>query len=111
MADYARTALMGMLTATVGGADLDGVLGPLAGQGPVIEALMEGLGPVVLALLQAGIGLGGRAAAGRVSLGEAEEELRTSGRDLMRATLQAVVAAASAGEERVAGGVDGPDGV
>jgi hypothetical protein len=46
-----------------------------------------------------------------VSLGQAEEELRTSGRDLMRATLQAVVDAACAAQERVPGGMDGPDGV
>ena len=46
-----------------------------------------------------------------MSLGEVEEELRTSGREMIRATLQAVVDAASAAEERRPGGVDGPDGV
>jgi hypothetical protein len=109
--DYARTALMGMLTATVTGPDLAEVLGPVTGRGPVIDALIDGLGPVVVRLLQVGIGLGGRAAAGTVSLGEVEQELRTSGRELIRAAMQAVMDAASAAEERRPGGVDGPDGV
>ena len=67
MEDYARTALMGMLTAMVTGPDLAEVLGPVAGQGPVIDALIDGLGPVVVSLLRVGIGLGGRTAAGTVS--------------------------------------------
>ncbi|HWO63256.1 MAG TPA: ISKra4 family transposase [Umezawaea sp.] len=111
MEDYPRTALMGMLTATVTGPDLAEVLGPVTGRGPVIDALIDGLGPVVVRLLQVGIGLGGRAAAGTVSLGEVEQELRTSGRELIRAAMQAVMDAASAAEERRPGGVDGPDGV
>ena len=111
MEDYARTALMGMLTATVTGPDLAEVLGPVTGRGPVIDALIDGLGPVVVSLLQVGIGLGGRAAAGTVSLGEVEQELRTSGREWIRAAMQAVMDAASAAEERRSGGVDGPDGV
>ncbi len=111
MEDYARTALMGMLTATVTGPDLAEVLGPVTGRRPVIDALIDGLGPVVVRLLQVGIGLGGRAAAGTVSLGEVEQELRTSGRELIRAAMQAVMDAASAAEERRPGGVDGPDGV
>ena len=111
MEDYARTALMGMLTATVTGPDLAEVLGPVTGRGPVIDALIDGLGPVVVRLLQVGIGLGGRAAAGTVSLGEVEQELRTSGREWIRAAMQAVMDAASAAEERRSGGVDGPDGV
>ena len=111
MEDYARTALMGMLTAMVTGPDLAEVLGPVTGQGPVIDALIDGLGPVVVSLLQVGIGLGGRAAAGTVSLGEVEQELRTSGREWIRAAMQAVMDAASAAEERRSGGVDGPDGV
>ena len=111
MEDYARTALMGMLTATVTGPDLAEVLGPVTGRRPVIDALIDGLGPVVVRLLQVGIGLGGRAAAGTVSLGEVEQELRTSGRELIRAAMQAVMDAASAAEERRSGGVDGPDGV
>ena len=102
---------MGMLTATVTGPDLAEVLGPVTGRGPVIDALIDGLGPVVVRLLQVGIGLGGRAAAGTVSLGEVEQELRTSGRELIRAAMQAVMDAASAAEERRPGGVDGPDGV
>jgi hypothetical protein len=109
--DYARTALTEMLTTTATGPDLAGVLGPLAGRGPAMDALIDGLGSVVSTLLQVTLGLGGRAAAGTVSLGQAEEELRTSGRDLMRATLQAVVDAASATQERMPGGVEGPDGV
>jgi hypothetical protein len=109
--DYARTALMGMLTAMVTGPDLAEVLGPVAGQGPVIDALIDGLGPVVVSLLRVGIGLGGRTAAGTVSLGEVEQELRTSGREWIRAAMQAVMDAASAAEERRPGGVDGPDGV
>ena len=111
MEDYARTALMGMLTAMVTGPDLAEVLGPVAGQGPVIDALIDGLGPVVVSLLRVGIGLGGRTAAGTVSLGEVEQELRTSGREWIRAAMQAVMDAASAAEERRPGGVDGPDGV
>ena len=111
MEDYARTALMGMLTAMVTGPDLAEVLGPVTGRGPVIDALIDGLGPVVVSLLQVGIGLGGRAAAGTVTLGEVEQELRTSGRELIRAAMQAVMDAASAAEERRSGGVDGPDGV
>ena len=111
MEDYARTALMGMLTAMVTGPDLAEVLGPVTGRGPVIDALIDGLGPVVVRLLQVGIGLGGRAAAGSVSLGEVEQELRTSGREWIRAAMQAVMDAASAAEERRSGGVDGPDGV
>lgn len=111
MEPYARTALIDMLTTTATVPDLARALGPLAGQRPVLDALIEGLGPVVSTLLQVAIGLGGRTAAGTVSLGQAEDELRTSGRDLMRATLQAVVDAASAAQERVPGGVDGPDGV
>jgi len=110
VSDYARTALMEMLRTAIG-PDLAGALGCVAGQRPVLDALIEGLGPVVSSLLQVTLGLGGRAAVGAVSLGQAEEALRTSGRDLMRATLQAVVAAASAAQERVPGGVDGPDGV
>jgi len=102
---------MEMLTTTATGPDLAGVLGPLAGRRPVLDALIEGLGPVVSRLLQVTLGLGGRAAAGTASLGQAEDELRTSGRDLMRTVLQAVVDAASAVQERVPGGVDGPDGV
>ena len=111
MEDYARTALMEMLTTTATGPDLAGALESVAGRRPVLEALIEGLEPVVSRLLQVTLGLGGRAAAGTASLGQAEEELRTSGRDLMRATLQAVVDAASVAQERVPGGVDGPDGV
>jgi hypothetical protein len=95
----------------VTGPDLAEVLGPVTGRGPVIDALIDGLGPVVVRLLQVGIGLGGRAAAGTVSLGEVEQELRTSGRELIRAAMQAVMDAASAAEERRPGGVDGPDGV
>ena len=111
MEEYARTALMGMLTAMVTAPDLAEVLGPVAGQGPVIDALIDGLGPVVVSLLRVGIGLGGRTAAGTVSLGEVEQELRTSGREWIRAAMQAVMDAASAAEERRPGGVDGPDGV
>lgn len=111
MEEYACTALMEMLTTTATGPDLAGALESLSGQRPVLDALIEGLGPVVSTLLQVTLGLGGRAAAGTASLGQAEEELRTSGRDLMRAVLQAVVDAASAAQERVPGGVDGPDGV
>src|SRR5664279_5558988 len=102
---------MEMLTTTATRPDLAGALESLAGQRPVLDTLIEGLVPVVSTLLQVTLGLGGRAAAGTASLGQAEEELRTSGRDLMRATLQAVVDAASAAQERVPGGVDGPDGV
>jgi hypothetical protein len=108
--DYARTALMQMLM-TATGPDLGGVLEPVAGQRPVLDSLIGDLGPLVSTLLQVTLGLGGRAAAGTVSLGEAEEELRIRGRDLMRATLQAVVDAASAATERVPGGVAGPGGV
>jgi len=108
---YAHTALMDMLTTAATGPDLAGVLGSLSCQRPVMDALIEGMGPVVSMLLQVTLGLGGRAAAGTVSLGSAEDELRISGRDLMRAVLQAVVNAASAAQERVPGGVDGPDGV
>jgi hypothetical protein len=69
--------------------------------------------------LQVGIGLGGGAAAGTVSPGQAEEELRTSGRDddpagdaeMIRQAMQAVMDVASAAEERLPGGVEGPDGV
>ena len=111
MEEYARTALLEMLTRSVTGLDLAGALESVAGQRPVLDALIEGLGPVVSTLLQVTFGLGGRTAAGTVSLGQAEEELRTSGRDLMRATLQAVVDAACTAQERVPGGVDGPDGV
>lgn len=102
---------MEMLTTTVTGPDLARALEPLAGRRLVLDALIEGLKPVVAALLQLTLGLGGRAAAGTASLGQAEEQLRTRGRDLMRDTLQAVVDAASAAQERVPGGVDGPDGV
>lgn len=111
MEDYAHTALMEMLTTAATGPDLAGVLAPQADRQPAVDGLIEGMGPVVSTLLQVGIGLGRRAAAGTVSLGGAEEELRTSGRDLIRQLLQAVVDAASAAEERVPGGVDGPDGV
>ena len=111
MEHYAHTALMDMLTTAATGPDLAGVLGSLSCQRPVMDALIEGMGPVVSMLLQVTLGLGGRAAAGTVSLGSAEDELRISGRDLMRAVLQAVVNAASAAQERVPGGVDGPDGV
>ena len=111
MEEYARTALTEMLTTTATGSELAGVLEPLAGRRPVLEVLLEGLAPVVSTLLQVTLGLGGRAAAGTASLGQAEEELRTSGRDLMGAALQAVVDAASAAQERVPGGVTGPDGV
>src|SRR5207344_2287637 len=109
--DYARTALVGMLTAAATGPELAGVVGSVAGQGPVLDALVDGLCPVVVALLQVGVGLAGRAAAGTVSLAQAEEQLRTSGREMIRQTLQAVVDVASAAEERVPGGVAGPDGV
>jgi hypothetical protein len=110
--DYARTALVGMLTAAAAtGPELAGVVGFVAGQGPVLDALVDDLCPVVVALLQVGVGLAGRAAAGTVSLAQAEEELRTSGREMIRQTLQAVVDVASAAEERVPGGVAGPDGV
>jgi len=108
---YAHAALTEMLTTTAGGPDLAGVLGPLSGRRSVLDALIDGLGPVVSTLLQVTLGLGGRAAGGAVSLGQAEEELRAIGRDLMRATLQAVVDATSAAQERVPGGMDGPDGV
>ena len=111
VSDYARTALMEMLTTAASGPDLAGALESVAGQRPVLDVLIEGLGPVVSTLLQVTLGLGGCTAAGTVSLGQAEEQLRTSGRELMRATLQAVVDAASAAQERVPGGVDGPDGV
>ena len=111
MEDYARTALVGMLTAAATGPELAGVVGFVAGQGPVLDALVDDLCPVVVALLQVGVGLAGRAAAGTVSLAEAEEQLRTSGREMIRQTLQAVVDVASAAEERVPGGVAGPDGV
>lgn len=111
MEDYACTALMEMLTTTATGQDLAEALRPLAGHRLVLDVLIEGLKPVMATLLQVALGLGGRAAAGTASLGQAEEELRTRGRDLMRDTLQAVVDAASAAQERVPGGVDGPDGV
>jgi hypothetical protein len=103
--------LVNMLTATVAESDLGGILAPMAEQGPVIEALVEGLGPVLGTLLQVGMGLGARVAAGTVGLGQAEEELRTDGRELIRALLQAVVDAASAAEQRRPEGVTGPDGV
>ena len=111
MEEYARTALTEMLTTTASGLELAGVVEQLAGQGQVLEVLLEGLAPVVSTLLQVTLGLGGRAAAGAASLGQAEEALRISGRDLMGAALQAVVNAASAAQERVPGGVTGPDGV
>lgn len=111
MEHYAHAALMEMLTTRATGSDLTGALGALSDRRPVTDALIEGLGPVVSTLLQVTLGLGQRAAAGTVSLGQAEEELRISGRDLMRATLQAVIDAASAAQERVPGGVAGPEGV
>ena len=111
MEHYAHAALMEMLTTTATGSDLSRALGSLSDRQLVTDALMEGMGPVVSRLLQVTLGLGDRAAAGTVSLGQAEEELRLSGRDLMRATLQAVVDAASAAQERTPGGVDGPEGV
>jgi hypothetical protein len=109
--DYAHKALLEMLTTAAGGPDVAATLESLAGRRRVLDGLIDGLGPVVSTLLQVTLGLGGRAEAGTVSLGQAEEELRISGRDLMRATLQAVVDAACAAQERVPGGVEGPDGV
>ena len=111
MAGYARTALAGMLTAAGADPELTGVLETVDGRVPVIDTLLAALSPVVVTLLQVGIGLGGRIAAATVSLGDAEEELRTSGREVIRQTMQAVVDVASSGEERLPGGVDGPDGV
>jgi hypothetical protein len=102
---------MEMSTRSASGPDLAGALGPLAGQRPVLDALIDGVGPVVSTLLQVTLRSGGRTAAGTASLGQAEEELGTNGRDLMRAVLQAVVDAASAAQERVPGGMTGPDGV
>jgi len=58
--DYARTMLMNMLTTTVAGSDLAGVLAPMAGQALVVDALVEGLAPVVGMVLRVGMGLGGR---------------------------------------------------
>ena len=109
MPDYARTMLMNMLTTTVAGSDLGEVLASMAGQELVVDALVEGLAPVVGMVLQVGMGLGGRAA-GTAGLGEVEEELRTDGRDLVQALMQAVMDAASAAEQRRPEGVDGPDG-
>ena len=111
MEDYARTALLEMLTTTAGGSDLARALEPLAGRWPVLDALVQGLRPMVSTLLQVTLGLGGCVVAGTTSLGQAEEQLRTSGRDLMCAALQALADAASAAQERVPGGVDGPDGL
>ena len=68
--DYARTALMGMLTAT----------------GTVIDALIDGLGPVVVRLLQgSGSVWAGVRRRGRCLWARFEQELRTSGRELIRA--------------------------
>ena len=46
MEDYARTALVGMLTAAATGPELAGVVGFVAGQGPVLDALVDDLGGV-----------------------------------------------------------------
>jgi hypothetical protein len=75
---------MEMLTTTASGPDLAGALGPLSGQRLVLDVLIEALVPVVSALLQVTPGWGGCAAEGAVSLGQAEEQLRTSGRDPAR---------------------------
>ena len=111
MEGYARTALARMLTTVGADPELAGALETVAEQVPLLETLLTALGPVVGRLLQVAIGLGGRAAAGTVSLGEAEQELRTDGREILCQALQAVTDAASAAEERRPGGVDGPDGV
>lgn len=111
MEDYARAALLEMLTATVTELDLAGVLESLAGHRQVLDALIEHLGPAVSRLLQVTLGLGARVAVGAVVLGQAEEELRINGRDMMLQTLQAMIDAASAAQERVPGGVAGPEGV
>jgi hypothetical protein len=100
-----------MLTSTVTGPDLVEALARVGERRGVLDSLIEGLGPLVSTLLQVTLGLGGDAAAGTMSLAQAEEQVRTRGRDLMQDILQAVVDAAAAGQERVPGGVDGPDGV
>jgi hypothetical protein len=109
MPGYAHTLLMNMLTDAVAGSDLAEVLEPMAGQERGADALLEGLRPVVGMLLQVGMGLGGRVAAETAGLGEVEEELRSGGRELIRALMQAVMDAAWVAEERHRGGVDGPD--
>jgi hypothetical protein len=111
MSDYARTMLVNMVTATVAGSDLVEFSHLPGGWESVLDALVGGLSPVVGMVLQLGMGLGGRAAAGTVDLGEVEEQVRTGGRQMLRALMQAVVDAASAAEQRRPGGVQGPEGL
>lgn len=111
MEEYARTALVDMLTSTVADPALGEALALVGERQVVLDSLIEGLGPLVSTLVQVTLGLGGGAAAGTVSLARAEEQVRIRGRDLLRDVLQVVVDAAGAGQERVPGGVEGPDGV
>jgi antitoxin (DNA-binding transcriptional repressor) of toxin-antitoxin stability system len=110
MREYARSALVRMLTAVAGGADLDDVLEAVADTPGAAEAVMAALGPAVVALQQVGIRSTGQAGRGGVSLGQAEQDLRQDGREVRRRMLQAVMEAAGAGEQRRSGGVAGPDG-
>lgn len=111
MSEYAHEMLMNMVTAAVAGTDLTEVLESLAGQDLAVETLIEGLRPVMGRMLQLGLGLGGRMVAGTTGFGEAEEQLRSGGRDLLAELMQAVVDAAGAAERHHHGGVAGPDGV
>jgi hypothetical protein len=61
-------------------------------------------------VLQVGMGLGDAWRRGPPGLGEVEEELRTGGRELIQALMQAVMDAASVAEQSRPGGVEGPDG-